>query len=348
MRTENREPERSRRPKAPSEASGTPMSRRRFVQVAFACAAGAGAMAALPSCTRADAAQFGEPARATAFVFDTVVSIEAYAPQDVADEAAELCRHYESLFSNDIATSDIARINSAGGEPVEVDPDTADVIVRALDISQRTDGLFDITVGSVSKLWDFVEGVRPDDDAIAEGCSHIGWRGIGVDGATVTLADPDASLDLGGIGKGYVAGKLVELLSARGCASALLDLGGDVYALGTKPDGSAWRVGVKDPDGNGAVRTVEAHDAAVATSGTYERSFSEGGAFYHHILDPTTGMPAATDLQSATALCESPTDADALATALVLMGSNDAQSFAQGTEGLSFVLVADDGSVREG
>ena len=283
----------------------------------------------------------------TLFCFDTVVQLSALCSEELMDEAAARCEFFENAFSRTVEDSDVWNINHAGGEPVEVEPETAEVIEEALAFAEETDGLFDITIGAVSQLWDFDLGVKPDDAEIEEALAHVGWQGVSVEGTTVTLADPEAALDLGGIAKGYIADDLAGLFREGGCESACLSLGGNVYVLGASFDGDAWNVGVQDPnrEAEEVIATVEVEDASVVTSGLYERSFELDGTTYHHILDPATGYPVETDLASASVVSESSLDGDACSTILFLLGHDAALELLDGDDRLEGLLVDASGEV---
>jgi thiamine biosynthesis lipoprotein len=281
------------------------------------------------SATATDAATAdtaAEPATLTEFLFDTVIDISAYCSQELLDSVYERLVFFEDIFSRTREGSDIYQINAAAGAPVEVHSETADIIARAHEFSELSGGLFDISIGAVTCLWDFSEGIIPEPGELAAALEHIDYRNIEVKGNTVTLADSQAKLDLGGIAKGYIADDVVALLKEGGCQSANINLGGNVYVLGSKPDGSPWNVGVQDPfESRGAIiGSVPLSDQSVSTSGPYERGFEADGVFYHHILDPRTGYPVQTDLASTTIISTSSTTGDALSTTTFLMGANAA------------------------
>lgn len=317
------------------------LERRDFLWLASTLAGGA-ALASLCGCTPtntdAQTSSTGDSSNissTTLFFFDTAITIQAQCSQETLNTLTEQCQTFESTLSRTLEGSDIWNINHAQGAPVEVASNTAEVISLALDIAKETNGLFDITIGSVSALWDFVEGIKPNDDTIAEALTHVGYENVIVENNTVTLKDPKAALDLGGIAKGYITDKLVETLTNAGCEHAVLDLGGNVYVLGSSFDGDAWNVGVQNPMQNTSqdatqsdttIAMVACEDTSVITSGIYERSFEQNGELYHHILDPRTGHPAATDLVSATLLGTPSYKADALATALIIMGHSEASA----------------------
>lgn len=282
-----------------------------------------------------------EPQSTTLFVFDTVVSLSAQCSEELMDQLVERCYYFENKFSRTVEGSDIWNINHAAGAPVEVCAETAEVIQDAIGYAEATDGLFDISIGAVSSLWDFDEGIKPDDDAIQAALPHVGYQTINVDGTTVTLSDPDAMLDLGGIAKGYITDDLVRMLREGGCANASLSLGGNVYVMGMSYDGDEWNVGVQDPNGatDEVIATLQAKDVSVVTSGLYERGFEQDGVFYYHILDPKTGYPAKTDLTSASIVSVSSTDCDAYSTTLFLLGHDAAMELLDSDDRFQGILV---------
>ncbi|MDR3037641.1 MAG: FAD:protein FMN transferase [Coriobacteriales bacterium] len=287
------------------------------------------------------------PVRLTEFLFDTVIEITAYCDQELLEAARERLTYFEQIFSRTREGSDIWTLNTAAGATVEVHPETAEVIAQALPFCELSDGLFDITIGTITSLWDFNDAVVPDPGELARALLHIDYRKVLVEGNTVTLADPEAKLDLGAIAKGYIADDIAALLRAGGCASANINLGGNVYVLGNKPDGSPWNVGIQDPlQGRGTVMgRVSVSDTSVVTSGPYERSFELDGVFYHHILDPRTGYPAQTDLASVSIISDSSAEGDALTTTTFLLGKAAALALVEARPSAQAVFVDNNGSV---
>ena len=283
----------------------------------------------------------------TTFLFDTVIEIQANCEQRVLDEAEQRLIFFENTFSKTLEGSDIYAVNHAQGNPVEVHEETAKLIEIALEYGRLSDGLFDISIGGVVDLWDFINGVIPDPEKLAEALLHVDYRNVVLEGKTVTLLDPLAQIDLGGIAKGYIADDIARLLRNEGCTSAFINLGGNVYALGAKDDGSAWRVGLQDPnDARGTIiGVVPAKDYSVVTSGINERSFSKDGVTYHHLLDPSTGMPAQNGLASATIVSELSVDGDAFTTMTFLMGEEEARHFLEGHPDKKWLFVDTEGSI---
>lgn len=310
----------------------------------------AGAAACLPFSLSAcdqdnveDPADKEEERTLLTFLFDTVINIKAYCPQEVLDLVEERLIYFENTFSKTIEGSDIYTINHAGGSPTTVQPETADIITKALKYCELSGGLFDISIGGVVDLWDFVEGVIPDPDILAEALTHVDYRKIGVEENTVTLSDPETHLDLGAIAKGYITDDIVTLMKEQGCESALINLGGNTYALGTKPDGSDWRVGIQDPhEATGTVFGVLAtHNKSVVTSGINERSFERDGVLYHHLLDPRTGMPAQNGIASTTIVSDLSLDGDGFSTITFIMGLEDGTRAAEKYGGLEVLFIDD-------
>ena len=272
------------------------------------------------------------------FAFNTVVSIAVFDNFKRADNALaaslESCRRFERLFSRTLPNSDVSRINSSDGFLVEVDRDTFNLIASSLNFCADSFGLFDVTMGSVSRLWDFKNGTIPSEEAINSELRHVGFSNIELyeagDRFFVQLNDPLARIDLGGIAKGFIADKLAVLFKETGIESCLINLGGNVYALGRKPDGSRWRIGIKDPnDVSNVIGSIELENCAAVTSGTYDRSFVKNSKRYHHILSPSTGKPVDSDVASVTITSPSALTAEGYSTTLLCLGKHDGVKFAQ-------------------
>ena len=278
----------------------------------------------------------------TVYAMDTVMNLTVYGENAAAAlESAEKELHTldEAVLSRTAEGSELYALNTSNGETVECGADDIlpALIETALTISDATDGAFDPTLAPVLDAWGFTKDERrvPSADELKELLSHTGCGKVALektaDGWTVTLLD-GAQLDLGGIAKGYAADLLRAQLEKEGVTSATLDLGGDVFVMGRKTDGS-----------------VSAADKFIVTSGVYERYFEENGVRYHHILDPKTGCPAESGLVSVTVLCENGAWADALSTACFVLGPDGALALRddladQGTD-FELILVTDDGRV---
>ena len=282
------------------------------------------------------------------FAMDTVMQLRAHGPEAEAalsQAEAEIYRLEGELSCREEHAA-LAWLNKAGGGTA--DAETAALLQTALTLCEKTGGAYDPALGALSQAWGFSTGAYrvPEQDALAEAMQESGAGLVQLDGTSVKLTN-GAQLDLGGIAKGYAAGRVRAILQDAGVTSAIISLGGNVAAVGTKPDGSAWTVGLQDPDDPEAYfGTVSIEDACVVTSGAYQRYFEEDGVRYHHILDPVTGCPAESGLKSVSVVAKDDTLADALSTALFVMGLDAGAEF-QKRSGLSFeaVFVTDDNTV---
>lgn len=264
-------------------------------------------------------------------------------------------KYYDTLFARlseieermsvNIPSSDIARINTAAGiEAVEVHEDTFTVVKAALEFAELTDGAFNPAGGALVQLWNIGSDSphlpsREEIDRVLPLCD---WRSVvlkeGVKQASgaavkpsVFLTQKGSALDLGGIAKGYAADEIARMIRGFGIQGAIVDLGGNIYAVGEKTGGNAWKVGIKNPfDSAGApVLAVGLKDCSVVTSGVYERFFEKDGRRYHHLLDFADGRPADNALMSVTIIHRSSMSADALATAVFIMGKDKGTDFLQ-------------------
>lgn len=199
------------------------------------------------------------------FAFNTAITLQAFAPEQACLSAfgrvRKEARRLERLFSRTLSHSDISRLNRAGGTPVEISRDTADLLECALSYCADSDGRFDITMGSAVQLWDLRRAIIPSQDALREAVAHVDWRGVHVREESgryfAQLADPQAAVDVGGIAKGWIADKFTSVLLEEGLEDFLINLGGNVVAHGEKPGGIAWNIGIRDPrDENSIVGAV--------------------------------------------------------------------------------------------
>lgn len=296
-----------------------------------------------------------DPLTRTGFFFDTVITISLYDTNDesILDACDSLMLECENRLSRTRENSDIWNINHAEGKPVEVSEETIGLIKSALAYCELSDGAFDITIAPVVSLWDFHlenDPKVPDADAIAEAVTHVDYTMVQIDEEkhTVALTDPEAGIDLGAIAKGYISDLLKEEILKQGCGSALINLGGNVLAVGTKPDGSDWNIGIRRPFAESAydiIAKVAVDDMSVITSGTYERYFEQDGVLYHHILDPVTGYSVNNGLTSVTILSEDGTDGDALSTTCFVLGPEKGMDLIESMEGIEAMFIADDDTI---
>ena len=283
----------------------------------------------------------------TVYTMDTVMNLTAYGENASAalDAAEETLRTLDAKLDRHDETSTVSALNRDG--TVE-DAELAQLTDIAQTIGALSGGAFDPTVAPVMDAWDFTGDAPrvPSDEELSALLAHVGLEKLSVDGNTIALSD-GAQLDLGGIAKGYAAGRVRTILREAGVTSAIISLGGNVAAVGKKPDGSAWTVGLQNPDRPEAYfGTVSIEDACVVTSGAYQRYFEENGVCYHHILDPHTGCPAESGVKSVSVVAQDDTLADALSTALFVMGL-DAGAELWNSSGLAFeaIFITDDNTV---
>lgn len=290
--------------------------------------------------------RFATPVSKTGFYFDTVIKITLYdGNEELLDKCFSLCEQEESLLSRTKEGSDVWNINNSGGQPVNVSDGTAWLLQKATDYSRLSDGAFDCTIAPLVSLWNIRDntGQVPSDTQIREALSLVSYENIAVDGNTVTLKNPGASIDLGGIAKGYIADKIKELLVAEGTTSALINLGGNVYALGSKPDGSPYNIGIQKPfaEEGTPITSVKISGQSLVTSGIYERYFEKDGKIYHHLLDPHTGYPGSSGLYSVTILSENSVDGDALSTACFILGEEKGMELIESLDGIEAMFITD-------
>ena len=298
-----------------------------------------------------------KPVSDTGFYLDTVVTITLYGVQDdsLIRDCFSLIADYESVLSRTREGSDVWKINHSQGAPTEVSKDTASLIQTALHYAEISKGSFDITIAPVTDLWNFEgegEHSLPDQTQLSEALTHVDYRNIILDGTTVTLKDPEAAIDLGGIAKGYIADRLKEYLLDKGVSAGLtgglIDLGGNLLTIGTKPGNTLWKLGVRKPFAETAAElsaTVTVRDLSLVTSGTYERYFEKDGTLYHHILNKETGLPADTGLSGVSVLSPSSTDCDALSTTCFLLGPDKGMELIETLEDTEALFITEDGAL---
>lgn len=290
-----------------------------------------------------------EPEKQELFAMDTYMSLIAYGDgaRDALAAAAREINRLERELSRTVSTSDVYQLNAGGS--ASVSDETAALLTAAVEYSEKTGGLFDVTIAPLVTLWGITtDSPRvPSQGEIDALLPLVGSDHIRPDGDTVTL-DTGCAVDLGGIAKGYASDRVAEILRQNAVTGAAVSLGGNVYVCGQKPDGTGWSVAVQDPKNTDSYAlTLELTDTFAVTSGGYQRFFTgEDGTVYQHILDPRTGRPAETDLLSVTVIAQNGTMADAYSTALYVMGEQGACDFwRQSAAAFDLVLVISDGRV---
>lgn len=284
------------------------------------------------------------------FAMDTVMTLTVYgkyAREGLSAAEAEINR-LEKTLSVTREDSEVWAIDHSAGAPVTVGEDTAALLDAAAALGARTNGALDVTLYPVVKAWGFTTGDYriPDSAELEDLLSRVDYHAIERDGDTVTLP-AGMALDFGALAKGYAGEQCAALLKEAGVTSAILNLGGNVQTVGSKPDGSPWRVGVQDPEGESEdyVGLLELVDEAAVTSGGYQRYFEQDGIRYWHIIDPATGAPARSGLLSATIVGQSGTVCDGLSTALFVMGREKALDCWRQNQDFEAVLIDEDHTV---
>ena len=265
----------------------------------------------------------------------------------IAEAMAEFDR-IESAMSTYIPDSEISRLNArAAIEPVEISAELFNLIERALDLSVKTGGAFDITYDGIGRLYDYRAAIRPSETDIEQGLVTINYRHVRLDPGTtrIAFARPGVHINLGGIAKGYAVESVIAGLRRAGVTNALASAGGDTRLLGNRGD-KPWVIGVRDPDqADGFVTRLALDDEAVSTSGDYERFFIEDGVRYHHILNPATGRSAG-ELRSVTVIGPDATMTDGISTSVFVMGPRAGLALIESLPGYEAVIVDKSRRVR--
>ena len=252
------------------------------------------------------------------------------------------------LMSHYRPESEVSQITRQAGEKeTQVSPETLEVVERALYFSRLSGGAFDITIGPVFGLWNFREGKIPEEKSLQENLKKVDYRKIKVDRAksSVYLESRGMELDLGAIAKGYAVDRASAVLRKEGVENFLVKAGGDLAVSGAKGNGVAWTIGIQHPRlPSELIGKLRPSQAAVSTSGDYEKFFFRGGERYHHILTPSTGLPAR-ECQSVTILAPSAMDADALATSVFVLGPQKGFALLEHFPDVQAIIVDRRGSV---
>lgn len=289
-----------------------------------------------------------EPISKSGLAFDTFITITLYDTKDekLLEECFQLCKKYESLFSRTLSTSEIAKINSGSETSFKVSNETAEAIRQGLKYGTISNGLFDITIGSISELWNFKSDSPqlPDDTLIKKALSSINYKDLEVTDNTVILKNRNIKIDLGGIAKGYIADQLKTFLTSKGVKHGFISLGGNVLTIGKKPDGSDFTIGIQKPFAkqNETIAALKISDKSVVSSGIYERYFKINNKIYHHILNPHTGYPFENNLYEVTIISDKSVDGDALSTTCFSLGLEKGMELIESIENTEAIFVTDD------
>lgn len=284
-------------------------------------------------------------------LFDTVISVQILDPADeeVIKGVEKLCKEYDTKFSKNNKDGEIYKINHAKGKAVKVSDDTITLIKKALYYSNLSNGIFDITIGAVSNLWDFKEAKKvPSSKKINAARRTVNYKNIILSDDTVMLSNKKTQLDVGAIAKGYIADRIKDYLLDEGIKHAVINLGGNVLTIGTKPDGSEYNIGIQKPfnETGEPITSVKLTDKSIVTTGIYQRYFKKGSKIYHHVLDPKTGRPCKTNLYSVSIITDSSLTADALSTICCLMGYKDALDLINRLDNVDAVFITKNNDIR--
>lgn len=318
--------------------------------------------------TDADTSTTGnQPISISSIKLNTAVQITIYDSQDKAllDDCLALCDKYELVFSRTNEKSELYKLNhrkdtsdkdpNADGQttpyPVSgtadtwhISEDLASLLSEGLDITRESDGAFDIAIAPLTSLWDFTaeDPKVPDDAAIQKALPLCSSDGVTIDGQDITLPSDDIQFDVGAIAKGYIADRLKDFLVKKGVKSAIINLGGNVLCIGSKPDGTPFKIGIQKPfaDRNETEAVMDIAGKSVVSSGIYERCFKQNGKLYHHILNPKTGYPYDNSLISVTIISDQSVDGDALSTTCFALGLEDGLKFAE-KKGVQAVFITE-------
>lgn len=287
-----------------------------------------------------------EPETATFFAMDTAMDFTVYGDAALLDEAETLIGSLEEQVSVTDEHSDIYAIDHTGSGSLS--GNAAELMEQALELCRRTGGALDISVYPIVRAWGFTTGSYqvPDEETIQSLLPLVDYTQIQYDAATGVVTLPEGmEIDLGSVAKGYAGQLAAQMLREHGVQSALLNLGGNVQTVGTKPDGSPWQIGIKDPQGEDAMMVLSVEDQAVVTSGGYERYFEQDGQTYWHIIDPSTGHPADSGLLSVTIVGKQGIICDGLSTSLFVMGLEKAADLWAQSGDFEAVFVTASGEV---
>lgn len=283
-----------------------------------------------------------DPIQRTDFLLNTFVDIKIYDTKDttILDDAMALCKDLEVRFSRTLENSEIYLMNhrSDKEQVFELSEQTAELLSLSLNYCEQSDGAFDITIEPVSSLWDFTSGeaILPDPLLLENATAKVGYENLLLTDLTLTFLSPETRIDLGAIAKGYIADEIKKLLVERGVTSAIINLGGNVLCIGSRPDGEPFKIGLKKPFAEESETFAIANitDMSVVTSGVYERYFELDGKQYHHILNPKTGYPYENDLLSVTILSDSSADGDGLSTTCFSLGLEKGMDLINSLDGI--------------
>lgn len=302
----------------------------------------------LTSCQKNQNSQYGgqDAVQREFLAMDTYMTFTAYGDgvNEALDKAEQEIQTLEDKWSVTEADSEIYTINHSNGNIVTVSEETANVIGFTIDMAKKTEGALDPTIYPVLTAWGFTtDNYRvPEQEEIQTLLKYVGYEQVEINGQSVRIPE-GMELDLGAVGKGYAGDLAATLIEEAGVDSALLSIGGNIQAVGSKPDGSDWRLAIQNPYGDGKVGVLEVSDCAVVTSGNYERYFTaDDGTTYGHIIDPETGYPVDNGLASVTIITKEGKKGDALSTAMFVKGLDGASEYWRTHQDFNMIMMTDD------
>lgn len=281
----------------------------------------------------------------------TVVAKDTIQGNIYIDMAVAEVKRIENLISDWIPTTQISQVSKNSGiQPVKVDKEVYDLVERAIKVSQLTSGAFDISYASMDKIWKFDGSMKamPTPEAIKQSVARIGYQKIVLDAKaqTIYLKEKGMKLGLGGIGQGYIADKIKDLLLSKGCTSGIVNVSGDINAWGNQTTGKPWTVAIVNPmNKNKVFATFPLENSSVETSGSYEKFVVFDGKRYSHIIDPRTGYPAQ-GVVSVSVFAKQTEIADALATGIFVLGVDVGLNLVNQLKGIGCIIVDDKGEIH--
>lgn len=299
------------------------------------------------ACSNGNSSKYSSPISKTDFFMGTVVKISLYdkKDKDIISKAFDRIKEIENEVSINKEGTELDKLNSsAGKEPLKVKDDTYMMIKKGLEYSKLSQGSFDITIGPIVKLWSIglPEAKVPTELEISDKLKLVGYKDVKInENKSIFLKRPGMIIDLGGIAKGYTADAVVDVLKQNGVKSAVIDLGGNVFAMGSKMDGQPWKIGIQNPfELRGKIiGTIEVQNKSIVTSGIYERFIEKDGKRYHHILSPFNGYPYNNEIAGVTIVSDKSIDGDALSTTVFSKGLNGGMKFVKETKGIEAIFV---------
>lgn len=289
-----------------------------------------------------------DPLSKTNFFMGTVVTITLYDNQDEAiiNKAFDRVKEIESLVSINTTGTELDKVNdNAGIAPVKVSNDTYTIVKKGLEYTKLTNGAFNIAIGPIVKLWSIglPEARIPEQYEIAEKLNYIDYNNLELNDndQTIFLKKKGMLIDLGGIAKGYTADQISLILRNEGVTSAIIDLGGNIYALGKKAENTPWKIGIQNPSLNRGeiVGSIQVENKSIVTSGIYERFIEDGDKKYHHILSSETGYPYENEIAGITIISNTSMDGDALSTSVFAMGVEKGLEFVNSQKDIEAIFI---------